>query len=421
MIEPRFPRRPKVYADARSESSVGERFYVDRGRLSRHLTIERTGCVYRTATAAGFVATDDGMRTDVAGNPFARFARDCYEKEPPAPPPAGAAPERAGVPTALKEFCLAAPPETGFRFTWEARRIAFANTLGRRAARDEATRVVRMDHAVAMGERTLALRRFAYGPDVAALASALDAFAETRRALGGIRPVRAAQAARVVLHPSLAAVWIHEVVGHWIENVSQSHRAAALLGKRVAPPGIHLADRASDPTAPFAFACDDEGIACRDVNLIEDGIFAEPYLSVERAFFSGVRALNGRARAQDFKFMPVPRMMNILLLPGEASRDDLIAAIDEGYYLVGSLGGLRGPNLFQVQSQFGYRIEKGRLTHPVFGPLLMGVHAHTLENIVGVSREFSWVEDGGCLSEGQFLDQSGRGAPYLSLQGVQIY
>lgn len=417
----KFPKNKSGYVDLREETSFGERFYVDRGRLSRHLRINRSGKLYRIANDSGFLPSEYPLGPSKE-NVFSKFLRKIWERQPNESPRVPLMKESSHeVPRALLQIAKENSKDFGLRFTWEKKHVHFRNNLGVDKSKLETTNLVRIDRVANNEGKSLHLRRFLYGPSARILSTTLNELRDLEKSLDGIRPAKSSRSVDVILDPAAASVWLHEVVGHWAEKNRSKERLNEELGKLVAPSFVNIYDTPRQPKSTFKFAFDEEGIESKKVNLIREGKFCEPYLSLERAYALNMVDVNGHARAQDFKFSPTPRMMNICLAPGKAGYEEMIREVKDGYLLCGSLGGLRGNSFSQVQCQYGYRIERGKISFPVFGPLVVNLNSTALENIVAISKEFAFAEEGGCQSEGQFLDQSGRAAPYLWLKNVQIH
>ena len=86
-------------------------------------------------------------------------------------------------------------------------------------------------------------------------------------------------------------------------------------------------------------------------------------------------APTGNGRRESYAHLPMPRMTNTYMLPGESNPQDIVASLDRGIYAVNFGGGQvditsgrfvfstrRGPNL----------VEKGKIVCPVKGATLIG-------------------------------------------------
>src|SRR5204862_5291493 len=83
---------------------------------------------------------------------------------------------------------------------------------------------------------------------------------------------------------------------------------------------------------------DDEGMPARDAVLIKDGILTEFMNSRETAAKMGIRP-TGSARAYAPSDEPLVRMRNTVILPGRSKLEDMIAGVENGYYLMKTANG----------------------------------------------------------------------------------
>ena len=191
---------------------------------------------------------------------------------------------------------------------------------------------VRCLEATGVLRRASAARPFAFQTS-APWAPALDALA---RALSeAARPVPAHRAARgrvdVVFSPGAASVFWHEAVGHPLEAEGGERGSVLTRVARaaVAPAGVFVT---ADPTRgdlPGSYLADDEGTPARSVALLTDGCVDG--LVTDRR--TAGQASNGHARCGDFRRPPRPRLSNVVVSPGRASRDELLEACGNGLYV----------------------------------------------------------------------------------------
>ncbi|MCB0307757.1 MAG: hypothetical protein KDD48_00175 [Bdellovibrionales bacterium] len=421
MTEFKIPKSIRAYADIRTEKSQGERFYIDDGSLSRHLRIFRSGSLCRVATKDGFLSNNDWSGLSARQNKFSKFIQSILEKESSTLDSSNIVngDEEFSVPRNLIEMGQEFSEKVGLRYTWEKKAIRFLSNFAGEKHKIEKMKLVRADAKFKIKNHSLHVRKFIYDPSVEGLKNALTKLTSLSKDLKGARAIKPLRNAKVILHPSLASVWLHEVVGHWIEILSGKLMVKSWIGQRICEQDLTVRDT---PVAneQFQFLFDEEGINSREIVLIDKGIFHEPYLTLWSAYQSQFSKVNGHARAQDFKFQPTARMMNIVMNPGSVSIEDMLHEVNDGYILYGSLGGIREPNHYQVQSQYGYKIEKGKLSYPIFGPLILGNNGTALRSLRCIGQDYQFVFDGGCLSGGQFLERSGRGAPYILLEDIDL-
>ena len=205
----------------------------------------------------------------------------------------------------------------------------------------------------------------------------------------------------VVLGGMMTGMLSHEAVGHTVEAdlVLGGSVAGKLLGKQVASEMVTLTDFANEafgaPT-PLPVYIDDEGTAAKDAVLIKNGILTGYMHSRESARHFGVEP-TGSARAWAFGDEPLIRMRNTCILPGSDKLADMIASVDDGYYLVDSGNGqadLTGEFMFGVT--MGYEIRKGKLGRALLDTTVTGIAFEMLKTVDMISSEIVWSSSGFC-------------------------
>jgi TldD protein len=179
----------------------------------------------------------------------------------------------------------------------------------------------------------------------------------------------------LVTDPHFNALVAHEIVGHPCEADRALKMEAAYagrswflrslddneIGKRV---GSALLSACSDPGLEGygQYRYDHEGTPGRRVMHFERGVFRDFLNSRATAAALGV-APNGSARATDARYVPLIRMSNTFFLPGERTPEQIIAEVDDGYYVCGH----RIPSIaesrenFRISARRVYAIEHGQV------------------------------------------------------------
>jgi len=205
----------------------------------------------------------------------------------------------------------------------------------------------------------------------------------------------------VILGGMMGGMLAHEAVGHTVEAdlVLSGSVAGPNLNRRVASDLVTLVDYAHTAfgeTVPLPVYLDDEGTPAQDVTLIRDGILTGYMNSRETAqHFSMTPA--GNARAWTFADEPLIRMRNTAILPGKDKLEDMIASIDDGYYLIDSSNGqadLTGEFMFGVS--LGYEIKNGKLGHALLDTTVSGIAFDMLKTVDMVSDTVTWSSSGFC-------------------------
>ena len=146
----------------------------------------------------------------------------------------------------------------------------------------------------------------------------------------------------VILGGMMTGMLSHEAVGHTVEAdlVLGGSVAGHMLNKRVGSDLVTMTDFANTAfgkRCPLPVFVDDEGTPARDVTLIKDGILVGYMNNRESAEHFGM-APGGNARAWLFSDEPLIRMRNTAVHPGKDKLEDMIASVDDGYYLIDSAG-----------------------------------------------------------------------------------
>jgi predicted Zn-dependent protease len=106
----------------------------------------------------------------------------------------------------------------------------------------------------------------------------------------------------------------------------QEERSFAEPGRRIGSDLVTIVDDGYDPTGlPLSF--DFEGVAKQRVSLVEAGICRDVVYDAQTAARAGV-ASTGHGLPAPNPWGPFP--LNMVMEPGTASRDDLIAGLDRG-------------------------------------------------------------------------------------------
>jgi TldD protein len=148
----------------------------------------------------------------------------------------------------------------------------------------------------------------------------------------------------IILDGTQLALQLHESCGHPIELDRVLGTEASFAGTSFLTPdklgrfryGSEIVNITADATLPGGlgtFGYDDEGVEAQRVPIVKDGIFVGYLTSRETAYQLGLEGSNGTMRADGWNRIPLIRMTNVNLEPGDWTLEDLIADTDEGIYM----------------------------------------------------------------------------------------
>jgi TldD protein len=226
----------------------------------------------------------------------------------------------------------------------------------------------------------------------------------------------------VVVGGGFGGVLFHEMTGHGLEADHVQKGAsvyAGKLGEQVAQPLLSAYDDGRMPNEWGSDAIDDEGTPTQKTALIEGGRLTSFLYDGLTAHRDGV-ASTGNGRRESFRHLPVPRMTNTYIAPGEAEPEAMIAEVAKGFYAVSFGGGqvdpATGDFVFGVTE--GYLIEGGRVTRPCRGATLIGNCLQALMAIDAVGSDFE-IKTGVCGKAGQKAPV-GTGQGHVRIQAMTV-
>ena len=228
----------------------------------------------------------------------------------------------------------------------------------------------------------------------------------------------------VVLGPGWPAVLLHEAVGHGLEgdfNRKGSSAFSHRLGQKVASPLCTIVDDGTLNNRRGSLSVDDEGTPTEATVLIENGVLKNYMLDKLNADLMKMKA-TGNGRRESYAHLPLPRMTNTYMLPGESDPGDIIASIDKGLYAVDFSGGqvdiTSGKFVFTTKE--AYWIEKGKIVAPVKAVTLIGNGPEVLTRVSMVGNDLA-LDDGigSCGKAGQSVPV-GVGQPTLKIDAMTV-
>lgn len=276
--------------------------------------------------------------------------------------------------------------------------FALASTAGIAAATRATSASVSVQALAADGDRT----QTGYAYDGAREPADLDldrvvdrAVSQTVDLLGSSKPKTTT--VDLVLDPHLAATVLGLVAGTLTGDRVLKGRSPFVdrVGETIAHPALTFVDDPTDPSSLGADSHDGEGLACRPVPLVTDGVLQgflhDSYTgrrSGEGSTGSAVRGTRG---------LPSPGLHALSVRPGEGTLDELIASVEHGL-LVFSLAGLHS-GVNPVSGDFsvgveGRMIRDGQLAEPVNECTIASTLQRLLLDITAIGGEVVHLPSG---------------------------
>ena len=240
----------------------------------------------------------------------------------------------------------------------------------------------------------------------------------------------------VVIDSSQMALQVHESCGHPIELDRVLGMEASFAGTSFLTLdklgtlryGSEIVNIDADATAVGGlgtFGYDDEGVPAQNVPIVSAGGFVGYLTSRETAPIIGRRSM-GSSRASGWNVIPLIRMTNVNLRPGEAgSLDDLIADTDDGiFFSTNRSWSIDDRRLnFQFGTQAGWRIRKGKLAEMIKNPTYTGITPEfwgSCDAICGTDEWRLWGVPNCGKGEPMQTHGVGHGAAPARFRGVEV-
>src|SRR6266699_707873 len=244
----------------------------------------------------------------------------------------------------------------------------------------------------------------------------------------------------IVLDGAQLGLQIHESIGHPIELDRVLGMEANFAGTsfltleklRKLRYGSDLVNVVADARQEHGpglgtFGFDDEGVAAQCTPIITNGLFTGYLTSRETAHTIGANRSGGTLRAESWNRLPIIRMTNISILPGEKplTLDQLIAGTDDGIFVQTNRSWSIDDKRynFQFGCEIGWEIKQGKLGRMIKNPSYSGITTEFWNSMDAVCSRDQWTLWGtpNC-GKGQPMQTmgTGHGAAPARFRGVKI-
>lgn len=244
----------------------------------------------------------------------------------------------------------------------------------------------------------------------------------------------------IILDSSQLGLQIHESVGHPIELDRVLGMEANFAGTsfltidklRNLRYGSDLVNVVADATLDHGpglgtFKYDDEGVPAQRTPIITNGLFTGYLSSRETAPAIGESRSSGTMRAEGWNRIPLIRMTNISILPGDRplTFEQLVSSTDQGIYMQTNRSWSIDDKRynFQFGTEIGWEIKGGKLGRMLKNPSYSGITTEFWNSMDAICSRDQWVLWGtpNC-GKGQPMQTmgTGHGASPARFRDVQV-
>lgn len=210
----------------------------------------------------------------------------------------------------------------------------------------------------------------------------------------------------LILDSSQLGLQIHESIGHPIEldrvlgsEANYAGMSFLTLDKlnnlRYGSGIVNVVCDARQEHGPGlgTFAFDDEGVPAQCTDIIRNGQFVGYMTSRETAAAVGEQRSNGTMRAHGWARLPLIRMTNVSLIPGEQSLDEIFGGIDHAIYMETNKSWSIDDKRynFQFGCEIGWEIREGKRIRMLKNPTYSGITTDFWNSCDAIARREHWT------------------------------
>jgi TldD protein len=212
----------------------------------------------------------------------------------------------------------------------------------------------------------------------------------------------------IILESSQLGLQIHESVGHPIELDRVLGMEANFAGTsfltldklRTLKYGSELVNVVADARQEHGpglgtFAFDDEGVPAQCTPVISNGLFTGYLSSRETAALIGLQRSGGTLRAESWNRLPMIRMTNISILPGEKTLtgEQLISSTDHGILFQTNRSWSIDDKRynFQFGTEIGWEIKNGKRARMLKNPSYSGITTEFWNSMDAICSRDEWT------------------------------
>ncbi len=227
---------------------------------------------------------------------------------------------------------------------------------------------------------------------------------------------------KVILGSGGPGILLHEAIGHGLEgdfNQKKTSAFSELFGKPVAKDFITIIDNGTCINERGSINFDDEGTVGQNNILVDQGVLIKYMCDKKTGQELGIGS-TGNGRRESYNHLPIPRMTNTYMLPGQSTLEDMLSEMNNGIYVKSvSHGQVKiSSGQFSFVCSEAYEVENGRIVNPLLDMSITGVGIEVMSNIQMISGCSKLEKHGGtCGKNGQWAPV-GVGQPDVFVSSI---
>lgn len=207
----------------------------------------------------------------------------------------------------------------------------------------------------------------------------------------------------LIIYGDQLALQIHESCGHATEldrvlGYEESYAGSSFLttdklGKFRY--GSSIVNLVADTTLPGGLATcgyDDDGVKAQRWHIVKDGILTGYMTNREFAHTIAHKRSCGANRADSYRSIPIIRITNLSLMPGDWEYEDIIRSTKKGIIMENNKSwSIDQKRLnFQFGCEIGWLVENGKITKMVKNPVYQGITWRFWRSCDAIANEKYW-------------------------------
>jgi len=168
------------------------------------------------------------------------------------------------------------------------------------------------------------------------------------------------------------------------------------IGEKIFDEKLTIYDDPLNDKMPDARSFDDEGVPCKHLTLVEDGVLKSFYYDLYYAEKMGVESTGHGFKSsvwggETVSMKPAPALEHLYIKPGDKNFTEFLSLMDKGIIVAGALGAHSGniPNGdFSIGVAPGLYVENGEIVGHVKDAMVSGNIYDTMKNVIAIEDTY---------------------------------